>query len=124
MNKKYKYKERKIFSYLYKIILNCLLLLLFYVKIFIYYEGHVSIKDPIKVGFYSHSLKYGGVERVMALLINLLSKEKYFIFYSITEHRKSEGEYSIPNNTIRICLSEGKKNLFDVLEKEHIDIII
>ena len=45
----------------------------------------------------------------MALLINLLSKEKYFIIYSITDHRKSEGEYSIPNNTIRIYLSEEKK---------------
>ena len=60
----------------------------------------------------------------MALLINLLSKEKYFKNYLITDLRKSKGEYAIPKNTKRICLSEKKKNIFDIIRKEKLDIII
>ena len=60
----------------------------------------------------------------MALLINLLSKEKYFKNYLITDLRKSKGEYAIPKSTKRICLSEKKKNIFDIIRKEKLDIII
>ena len=91
--------------------------------IYIYKKNDIKI-GSIKVGFYSHSNKYGGVERVMALLINLLSKEKYFKNYLITDLRKSKGEYAIPKSTKRICLSEKKKNIFDIIRKEKLDIII
>ena len=78
----------------------------------------------IKIGFYSHSIRYGGVERVIALLINLLSKIKYFDIYLITDDRKSEEEYKIPNNTKRIFLSGKEEKVFDIIQKEHLDIII
>ena len=88
------------------------------------YQRNYLIKQPIKVGFYSKSLQNGGVERVMALLINLLSKEKYFTLYSITTLGKSENDYTIPNSTIRVCLSQEKENVYDIINKEQIDILI
>ena len=106
-----------------KIFYICILLLL-YLIIFIYYENQNTINYKIKIGFYSHSLQYSGVGRVMALLINLLSKEKYFILYSITDYRKSHGDYAIPNSTKRICLKDEKKSIFDIIKNEQIDILI
>ena len=64
------------------------------------------------------------MERVIALLINLLSKEKYFDIYLITDNRKSEGEYKIPNNTKRLCLSGNQQKIFDIIQQEHLDIIV
>jgi glycosyltransferase involved in cell wall biosynthesis len=64
------------------------------------------------------------VERVISLLINLLSNVKYFDIYLITDDRKSEGEYKIPNNTKRICLSRNEEKIFDIIQKEHLDIIV
>ena len=105
-------KRTKIFS-IYKYFL-IFALLLFYLAIYLYYERYDLIIDhPIKVGYYCYSIRYGGVERVMALLINLLSKEKYFDIYLITNFGKLEGEYRIPNNTKRIYLQEQKKNVLN-----------
>ena len=78
----------------------------------------------IKVGYFSESIKYGGVERVMALLINYLSKEKYFKHYLITKKGKLEDEYSIPNETKRISLLEDNITLFEAIEKEDLDILV
>ena len=47
-----------------------------------------------------------------------------YINYLITDLRKSKGEYAIPKSTKRICLSEKKKNIFDIIRKEKLDIII
>ena len=79
---------------------------------------------PIKVAFYCNSIKYGGGERVVALLINLLEEEKNFTIYLITNQGVLEGEYSIPNSTKRISLSEKKMNVFTAIRIEHIDIFI
>ena len=79
---------------------------------------------PIKVAFYCNSIKYGGGERVVALLINLLEEEKNFTIYLITNQGVLEGEYSIPNSTKRISLSEKKMNIFRAIRTEHIDIFI
>ena len=79
---------------------------------------------PIKVAFYCNSIKYGGGERVVALLINLLEAEKNFTIYLITNQGVLEGEYSIPNSTKRISLSEKKMNVFTAIRIEHIDIFI
>ena len=79
---------------------------------------------PIKVAFYCESIKYGGRERVLASLINLLEKEKNFTIYLITNRGVLEGEYSIPNSTKRISLSEKKMNIFTAIRTEHIDIFI
>ena len=80
--------------------------------------------DIIKIGYYCHSLKYGGVERVMALLINYLSKEKIFAHYLITTRGILEDEYPIPNSTRRINLNYPKRSVFDAIEENHIDILI
>ena len=100
------------------------ILFLSYFLIIIYYEWYDLIIGKIKIGYYSRSIRYGGVERVIALLINLLSKEKYFNIYLITDNKKSDGEYKIPNFINRICLSDKKKNIFDVINEEKLDIII
>ena len=122
-NKKIISNTRIKFYFSYKIIF-IFILLLFYLIIFKHNKKNEEINYPIKIGFYSNSLKYGGIERVTALLLNILSKYKYFILYSITNSGKRNGEYSIPNNTKRICLSEEKKSIYDVLKNEQIDILI
>ena len=53
------------------------------------------IIGSIKVAYYTHSIKYGGIERVVALLINMLSKEKYLKIYLITHTKKLKEEYKI-----------------------------
>ena len=112
---------QKIEKYLFNKKFNLIFILfLLYIIIFFYYKR----LDKIKIGYYSNSIRYGGVERVTALLINLLSKEKFFNIYLITRNRKSEGEYKIPKNIKRICLSEQNKNLFDIIKQENIDIIV
>jgi len=80
--------------------------------------------DIIKIGYYCHSLKYGGVERVMALLINYLSREKIFVHYLISERGVLEDEYPIPNSTRRINLKYPRRSVFDAIEENHIDILI
>ena len=73
--------------------------------------------DIIKIGYYCHSLKYGGVERVMALLINYLSREKIFVHYLISERGVLEDEYPIPNSTRRINLKYPRRSVFDAIEE-------
>lgn len=53
-------------------------------------------EKSIKVGFYCDKIKFGGVERVVSLLINLLSNETNFTLYLITNKGLLEGEYTIP----------------------------
>ncbi len=79
--------------------------------------------EIIKIGYYCNSFKNGGVERVMSLLLNYLSTEKIFKHYIITKNEKEEGEYAIPNDTIRICLSQSF-SLFDAIKKINLDILI
>ena len=78
----------------------------------------------IKVAFYCDKIKYGGVERVSALLINYLSNERNFSFYLITNKGLLEGEYSIPKNIKRIFLYGHKWNLIRAIKIHHIDILI
>lgn len=78
----------------------------------------------IKIGYYCRSIKYGGVERVISLIINLLSKEKIFSHYLLTKSDILEGEYPLPNNTKRVRLLGKRTSLFWEIEKKHIDILI
>ena len=80
--------------------------------------------NKIRVAFYCTSLKYGGIERVTSILLNYLSKKKYFILYLITFTSILNDEYPLPNNIIRISLSNHKRNLFKEIKKEKIDILI
>ena len=83
-------------------------------------------KDPnvIKVAFFCNCIKYGGIERVVALLVSLLSREKNFIIFLITSSKILENEYYIPNNVKRISLSEQKINIFQFNIREKLDIIV
>jgi len=118
--------------YLYK-----LTIILFLNIIFIFFSSEInnfdayfnfssfkSNKNPIKIAFYCLRFKYGGIGRLISKLLNYLSQIRYFKFYLITVSSILEGEYSMPNNTKRISLYNGKKKLFEVLEKERLDIII
>ena len=78
----------------------------------------------IKVAFYCDKIKYGGLERVVALLINFLSNENNFSLYLITNKGLLEGEYIIPNNTKRIFLYDNKRNLIRAIRIHKIDILI
>ena len=127
-NKKEIYLE---FSFVYKFYL---LLFLFFTFLFLSLlskinnsnnNGNYNIKkNSIKVGYFCESIKYGGVERVISLLLNYLSKEKYFIHYLITKKGILQDEYPIPNNIKRISLKEQNITIFDAIEKEQIDILI
>ena len=86
------------------------------------YARHSIYK--IRVAFYTISLKNGGVERVTSILLNYLSKKKYFILYLITYKPRLNDEYPLSNNIIRISLSNHKRNLFKAIKKEKIDILI
>ena len=78
----------------------------------------------IKIGFYCNSIKNGGVERVISILINYLSSEKRFSNYLITNQKKLKGEYLIPKNTKRISLFEEKISLIKATKVYHLDILI
>jgi len=78
----------------------------------------------IKVGFFCNSIKNGGVERVISVLIKYFSKEKNFSNYLITKERILEGEYLIPNDTKRISLIKKTISLIEVLKEYHIDVLI
>ena len=87
-------------------------------------QSHKNLNQPIKVAYYCHSIKYGGVERIIALLINKLSNIKLFKQYLITNLKRQEGEYMIANNTIRLSLTEQNMNILEMIQKEQIDILI
>ena len=116
---KKKFKKYNIHKYL-------LIFFLFMKLIFLYFyiKGNDLEIHIIKVAYYSWQMKNGGIERVFSILINFLSKEKYFSIYLITKIYKKIGEYKVPNNIKRISLKEQKIDLFEALEKEKIDILI
>ena len=89
---------------------------------FSFYSKYFKYKY-IKVAYYTGSMRYGGIERVFSVLINYLSKEKYFIFYLITYTGKLKGEYPV-SNAKRISLHERNISLYKALEIEKIDILI
>ena len=126
INNKWNYKCKEIFSFQYKLRLIFFLFLSYIILLIsVYYNSEDNLdSNLIKIAYYCDSLKYGGVERVISLLINYLSKEKIFSQYLITNQKIFNGEYYIPNTTKRISLSGKKTSLFEVIYKKHIDILI
>ena len=122
-----KIKKEKLFSFSY-INKSCIIFILILLLILIFFENDSDIIIPnnlnIKVAFYFDSIRYGGIQRVMASLINILSVEKHFTIYLITRKGKSNDEYPLPNSTTRIILPEKRISLYQALEIEHIDILI
>ena len=76
------------------------------------------------MAFFCNSLRYGGVHRVISLLVNMLSKEEFFKFYLITKFNKCDGEYNVPKNTIRISLLEKRISLIELIKSNQIDILV
>ena len=68
------------------------LLSLYIIKYASEYTKLDKLNNIIKVGFYCDRIKYGGVERVISLLINYLSIESNFSLYLITIQGLLEGE--------------------------------
>ena len=119
------------FSCFYKsfLIFILILILLFGVLLLLNHsqkENDINIPNDlnIKIAFYYVSIRYGGVQRVIATLINFLSREKYFTIYLITNRGRLQDEYPIPNTTKRIILPEKRINVFEAVETENIDILI
>lgn len=94
----------------------CLLILLTIILSFFKYKR-------IKVAIYYSTLKNGGAQRVTALLINYLSKEKLFDIYLFL-NKKVENEYKTPINVKKKYFHRGINNLKNELIKNNIDIII
>ena len=88
------------------------------------YSNQDNNHYPIKLAYYCNSIKYGGIERVITLLIKHLANIKIFKQYLITKNGILDGAYSIPNNTIRIDLTEQNLDIFEIIKKEKIDILI
>ena len=122
--------NKQIKFYRYKLFLKLLIVLLFI--FFPFYIKSKSINDyfsysntpQIKVAFFCSSIRYGGVERVVSLLVNILSKEKKFEIYLITTKGKLDEEYPIPNNIKRIDLYDQRTNIYAVINQENIDVVV
>ena len=98
----------------FKFFLLCILLIIIII-IFKY--------KKIKIAIYYNSLKNGGAQRMTALLIKYISKEKLFDIYLFL-NEKVENEYQIPFKVKRRYFQRGIDNLRKQLIKNNINIII
>ena len=82
--------------------------------------------DYLRLGIYTYSLKGGGTERVTALMLNYLSKEKRFYIYVFSQKNREENEYKIPDNIKRVYIEEkySSKILKVQLKVKRINILI
>ena len=116
-----------IFNYIYKLNIKFFLISILIIIIYIFLFCNIinlNSSNHINIGYYCRCIKYGGIERVMAQLINYLSNENKFINYLLTIQGILTDEYSIPNKTIRISLQNQNISIFEAIEKYHIDILI
>ena len=88
-----------------------------------YFDSDIS-ESSIKVGFWIESIKYGGRERALAILLNYLAKEKYFTFDLITSSGILKDEYFVPTNIKRISLLDKKMNIFQIIEEANLHIFV
>ena len=118
--KNFKGKIICIFHYIYKFnikyFLISILISITYIFLFSNINNLNSI-NHINIGYYCICIKYGGVARVMAQLINYLSNGNKLINHLITIKGILPDEYPIPNNTIRISLQNQKISIFEAIEK-------
>jgi len=82
-----------------------------------------SINHKIRIGIFCTSLKNGGVERIMSLLINYLYKVKIFELYLYTFIKESN-EYIVPDNIVRKIIKIDTLDLIKSLKKNKNDILI
>ena len=83
------------------------------------------LKNKIKIGIYSISLKYGGTERITSILLNYFYKINIFNVCLLTRKNKEENEYIIPQNLKRFVIKDNQTiNLIKQFKKQKIDILI
>jgi glycosyltransferase involved in cell wall biosynthesis len=82
-----------------------------------------NIKSKIRIGIFCFGIKNGGVERLVALLINYLYKVKIFKLYLFTLIKESN-EYPIQDRITRVIVKNNTKNLIKNINKNKIEILI
>ena len=80
-----------------------------------------NLKNKLRIGIYSHSIKNGGRARITSILVNYLYKVKIFKLYLFTRTDVEINEYHIPENIKR---NKIKNNLIKIIFKTKIDILI
>ena len=84
-----------------------------------------KINKQIKIGIYSFSLKYGGIERITSILINFLYKKKIFKIFLLTQKIKDNNEFIIPETIKRTIIRDPKLfNLIKEIKKKKLEIFI
>lgn len=81
------------------------------------------IKHKIRIGIYCSSLKNGGLERLISILINYLYRVKIFELHLFTL-LKENNEYIIPDDVPRKIINEDVLDLIKVIKKNKIEILI
>ena len=81
-----------------------------------------NIKHKIRIGIYCSSLKNGGLERVISILINYLYRVKIFELHLFTL-LKENNEYIIPDDVPRKTINEDVLDLIKVIKKNKIEIL-
>ena len=79
----------------------------------------------INIAIFYNSIKNGGIERLIALLLYYLSSIDIFNTFLLTRQHKEKNEYSIPKKTQRIMVNHRRRNdIIKILKREKIDILI
>ena len=82
-----------------------------------------NIKHKIRIGIFCKSLKNGGIERLVTILINYLYRVKIFELYLYTL-LKENNEYIIPDDVPRKIIDGDILDLIKAIKKNKIDILI
>jgi hypothetical protein len=80
------------------------------------------LKNKIKIGIVTNSLKSGGVERSTSLILYHFDKVKIFKLFLFSLKGKQKNEYAINSNIKRIIFEN--KNLTNLIEQKKIDILL
>ena len=82
-----------------------------------------NLHQKIRIGIICYSIKNGGIERLVALLINYLYKVKIFNLYLITLIKETN-EYAIEGNISRTVIRNNTLDLVKTVKKNQIEILI
>ena len=84
-----------------------------------------KIKNKIKIGIYTYSLKDGGLQRLTSLILKYFEKIKIYEIYLFTKVKKQKDEYPISNNITRIVITNPEIfNLINQTIINKIDILV
>lgn len=84
-----------------------------------------KLNNKIRIGLFTHGLKYGGIQRMSALLLNYFDKTKIFNLFLFSQKNKEKNEYLIPDDIKRIFIPNSKFNtMYKEIIKRKIDILI